>query len=265
MAGKGISLLIPYRADSLRRDQTWRWLKRYWRSQLPGAEMIIGSNDGIPFCKTAAVNNAFQHSHGDIIVILDADCYLPGNVITFCASRIREACRRQEKMWYIPYRRFYRLTRAASDMVLLANPGRPYQFPDPPPPEDIVQTATGYSNGHWFGALIQVMPREAFFAAGGMDERFNQGWGGEDVSFLNAVDTLYARHRTTRNMVLHLWHPHTELSHQERTWAGQAIPGSNNPLADRYTAAYGRLTRMHALTREPGAGRFGKFLSRGDE
>jgi glycosyl transferase family 7 (putative galactosyltransferase) len=251
-SGKGITLLVPFRSDGERRSETWGWLREYWRDWLPAAELVEGHDGHFPFCKTAAVNDAFRRSAGDIIVILDADCYIDAGVVLGCAGQIRAARRRRRRMWFIPYRHFYRLTDAASRLVLASSPQDPYRFSTPPPPED-TEEASGQSVGHWYGALIQVMPREAFIAAGGMDERFS-GWGGEDISFMNAVDTLYAPHHTTRNQTLHMWHPHIGVSHLEREWEGQLSPGANNALATRYQGAFGRPSRMLALTREPGAG-----------
>lgn len=250
--GRGITLLVPFRSDGERRSETWNWLQEYWRYWLPGAELLVGHDGHFPFCKTAAVNDAFRRSGGDIIVILDADCYIDAGVILGCAAQIRAARRLRRKMWFIPYRHFYRLTNQASRRVLNSYPQDPYRFSSPPPLHD-TEEASGQSVGHWYGALIQVMPREAFIAAGGMDERFS-GWGGEDISFMNAVDTLYAPHHTTRNQTLHMWHPHIGTLHIEREWVGQRGPGANNALAHRYQGAYGRPERMRALTREDGAG-----------
>jgi hypothetical protein len=250
--GKGITLLVPFRSDGERRTETWAWLEEYWRFWLPDAEILMGSDDHTPFCKTAAVNDAFRKSRGDIIVILDADCYIDSGVLLGCARQIRAARRRHRRMWFIPYRHFYRLTDEASRMVLNSYPQDPYRFSSPPPPGDTEETS-GQSVGHWFGALIQVMPREAFEAAGGMDERF-RGWGGEDISFMNAVDTVYCKHHTTRNQTLHMWHPHIGTSHLAREWEGQSAPQANDKLTTRYQGAYGRPERMLALTREDGAG-----------
>jgi hypothetical protein len=250
--GKGISLLVPFRSDGERRTETWRWLEEYWQFWLPGAEIIMGRDGHFPFCKTGAVNDAFRRARGDIVVILDADCYIDHAVILSCASQIRAARRRRRRMWFVPYRHFYRLTDAASRLVLDSYPQNPYRFGAPPPAGD-VEESSGQSVGHWYGALIQIMPKEAFEIAGGMDLRF-RGWGAEDISFMNAVDTLYARHRTTRNQVLHMWHPHIGTLHVEREWVGQDGPGGNNQLATRYQGAYGRPDRMRALTREAGAG-----------
>jgi hypothetical protein len=170
--GRSISLLVPFRPDTEYRARVWSWLQDYWRHELPGAEIVMGRNDDIPFSKTSAVNDAFRKAHGDIIVILDADCYIPGKVILGCARRIRQARRRRRRLWFIPYRHFYRLTQEATRRVLLSDPRHPLRFSDPPPPEMVDDAARNSGYGHWFGALIQIMPREAFIAAGGMDERF---------------------------------------------------------------------------------------------
>jgi hypothetical protein len=167
--GQGISLLVPFRSDSAHRTRVWEWLHAYWEHELPGAEIVMGSDEHRPFCKTAAVNRAFRESHGDIVVILDADAYLPGSVILDCARRIRSARRRGRKLWFIPYRHFYRMTEAATEDIVESEPDNPLRVPDPPP-HDLVEDPINSAYGHWFGALIQIMPREAFEAAGGMDE-----------------------------------------------------------------------------------------------
>lgn len=250
--GSGITLLVPFRTDGVQRTNVWEWLHAYWENELPGAEIVMGPDEHVPFCKTAAVNKAFRASHGDIVVVLDADCYLPGRVVLDCARRIRVARRRGRKLWFVPYRHFYRMTESATEDILESDPAYPLRVPSPPP-SWMVEDPINSNYGHWFGALILVMPRGAFEAAGGMDERF-AGWGGEDVSFMIAVDTLYTPHRTTGNSVFHLWHPHTGTEHFERMWAGQAAPGANNHLSSLYSMARGRSKRMRALTREPGAG-----------
>ncbi len=255
--GKGISLLVPFKSDSDRRAKTWEWLARYWKNELPGAQVIVASDDSVPFNKTSAVNRAWRQAKGDIIVILDADCLIPGSIVEDCARQIRVAKKKGGKTWYVPYRHFYRLTDPASALVLASDPVHPLRLSDPPPDADIAKSmAVASSYGHQFGALIQIMPREAFAAAGGMDERFNQGWGGEDQSFMNAVDTLWAKHMTTPNGVLHLWHPGLGTEHFARQWAGQTAPQANDALTTRYAEARGHRKRMGRLTREPGAGDF---------
>jgi Glycosyl transferase family 2 len=246
--GEGISLLVPFRSDGSVRLATWQWLRRYWEHELPGAQICVGTNFAVPFCKTSAVNQAAAQASGDVFVILDADCYMPGAVIEQCAMRIRAARDDGKKLWFIPYRRFYRLTRQASERLLASNPVNPLQFPDPPPPDDIIpESAKSISHGHWFAALIQIMPCEAFLAAGGMDERFS-GWGGEDIAFMRAVDTMYAKHKTTGNETFHVWHPVLSAGEAHlRMWAGQAAPRANDWLSERYARAFGDRALMQQV------------------
>ena len=62
------------------------------------------------------------------------------------------------------------------------------------------------SYGHRYGAMITILPREALDTLGCFDERF-KGWGGEDIAFLRALDTLFGKHKTIDDDVMHLWHP----------------------------------------------------------
>lgn len=244
--GFGISLLVPFRTDNGRREQTWNWLYRYWRHELPGAEIIIGTDNHPAFCKTAAVNNAAAKATGDVFVILDADCYLSGDVIEHCADEIRNATNRGKRLWFMPYRYFYRLTEIASREVICSDPTDPPRYFSTSPPPHKLQDTKSVDQGHWFGALIQIMPREAFELIGGMDTRFN-GWGGEDVAHMHALDTLYVPHKTVANGVIHLWHPSIGTSVKDRMWVGQRRPGGNGNLAASYFRAMGDAGKMRRL------------------
>jgi hypothetical protein len=242
-----ISLLVPFRASAKHphRARIWEWLKRYWSHELPDAEIVVGHSTSEAFCKTEAVNDAAARARGRIFVILDSDAYIRGSAILHCARAIEEAQRRGQKRWFIPYRRLYRLTEASAEMVLNSDPMWPYRFTSPPP-DDAVESTVGSMHGHHFGAMIQIMPREAFEAVGCMDTRF-KGWGGEDVAFMRAVDTLYAKHKTIAVDVLHLWHPNIGTSVLDRMWEGQDKPGQNSRLAKSYSRATGDRVAMRAL------------------
>lgn len=242
-----ISLLVPFRSDDGYRLRVWLWLQKYWMSELPGVEIVIGKDhekDKV-FSKAVAVNDAASRATGDIFVILDADCYLPGKIVKHCARRIVNARRLGVPMWFVPYRTLYRLTPESTERVLGTPPTQPFRFPQPPDDED-VESLLGTSFGHRFGALIMVVPREAFELVGGMDERF-RGWGGEDVSFLRSLDTLYSSHRNTANDVLHLWHPRFGEDWKTRKWAGQADARVNDWLAVQYGKASGKAEAMREV------------------
>ncbi len=240
--GHGISLMVPFRDDSEegRRDN-WNWLRQYWEHALPDAEIVLGDAPGNPFSKTCAVNAAFRASTGDVLVQLDADCYIDARVILDCAAVIRQGRERnpREHVWFVPYRHLFRLTRVSTLILLGSDPADPYQFSSPPDDDEVGPT-NGSDFGHWFGALIQIYPREAFETVHGMDARY-RGWGGEDVSMVLALDTLFGIHRLTSNQVLTLWHsvkskPGTNPN-LLRVWEGQDDPRKNWGIAGRYRKA----------------------------
>ena len=263
--GRGISFLVPFHCPhhhgAHQRIKNWQWLKKYWKCQLPGAEIVMGEDiitildPLIPFSKSAAINDAASRATGDIFVIIDADGYFDVDAILLCAKKIRQNRKKHRRLWYVPYRQFYRLTEDASKRVLDSSPCDPLMFPTPPDPWD-VQNTSGSQHGHWYGAGIQIMPREAFEEVGGWDERF-RGWGGEDHAAMRAMDTLYWRHKTLPGQFLHLWHPMHHVTGtdswvdwKERIWVNQTSSGANDDLSGRYYGANGDAHRMRKLVQE---------------
>jgi hypothetical protein len=253
--GDGISLLVPFRDDhDAGRADNWAWLRQYWEHALPDAEIVMGDAPGNPFSKTCAINAAYRESHGDVLVLLDADCYIDASVILDCAEKIRRGREQttSEAVWFIPYKHLYRLTRVSTLYLIASDPTDPFQFESPPDAVDVGPTS-GSGFGHWFGALIQMMPREAFETVHGMDPRF-RGWGGEDVAFVLALDTLFGVHRLTSNQVLTLWHsvqskPGTNPN-LLRIWEGQEDPRKNWSMAGRYRKALRNPAAMRDIIHE---------------
>jgi hypothetical protein len=247
-----LSLIIPFRAPPLSlRAAHFRWLLRYYASELPDAEIVIGRSWTQVFSKTQAINQAVRRSHGRVIAVVDADAYLPGHVIQACANRLDQAATFDQRRWFIPYRRLYRLTASVTEAIVASDPTDPLRLPTPPP-DEWVESTVGSMHGRRYGALMVIYPREAFDLVGGMDPRF-AGWGGEDVAFARALDTLWGHHKTTDNDILHLWHPKLGDDYLTRAWAGQTTAQPNAALAARYGAATGDPVRMAALVAE-GAG-----------
>jgi hypothetical protein len=246
--GKGISLLVPFKTDHAERAAAWEWLSEYWSAVLPKAQIVVQSNEDRPFRKTRAINEAYKRATGDVIVILDADAYLDAEVILEAARRIRE----DRRYWAIPYRRLYRLTKDASNLVIASDPRDPLKFSDPPP-ASVYVNESGQSIGHWYGAMIQIFPREAFEAVNGADSRF-RGWGGEDASMMKAIDTLYSRHQTLDAPVYHLWHPTTAGKwYGTKVWSDQGRQ-TNSLLTALYHNAFNNPAMMRSLVSEPGHG-----------
>ena len=244
-----ISLLIPFSSKDRIRRRNFKWLLQYWKHELPEAEIVIGKPKSKIFCKGEALNNAVSKSTGKVLVILDADAYLSGRVIRRCARRMLEELHYGNHLWYVPYRDLYRLTKDATEKVIESNPEHPYRFPSPPPRYDVEEGGYKSKYGARYGAMIMMFPRKAYELLGCFDERF-RGWGGEDVALLRALDTLFGKHKTTRNDILHLWHPFLGEDYKSRRWDGQNSGGSNSKLAIEYHKASRHPSKMRELVEE---------------
>jgi glycosyltransferase involved in cell wall biosynthesis len=258
--GRGTSIIIPFRSPKTTdvRTRNLAWLVRYWKHHLPGAEVIIGDDPDtdLPFSKAVAINRAVAKSKGDVLVLVDADGFLTADRVMHCVDEIRDARRRGNKLWFMPYRKFYRLSNEATLRMLNSDVRNPYAFPDTVDQADIMNVDSDPTTAHRYGALIQILPREAFEIVGGWDERM-RGWGAEDHAAMRATDTLYGPHKTLPTSVLHLWHPmigsngSADIVHwKDRRWEGQDDPAVNNNLSYRYYHAYLKPVLMRKLVDE---------------
>jgi hypothetical protein len=244
-----ISLLIPFSTKSRTRKRTFKWLQTYWKNELPYAEIIVGRSNSKPFNKNEALNDAARKAHGKVLVLLDADTYMEGKVLQECADEIIEELEFGNHLWFVPYRHLFRLTKQATRRILRSDPRDPLRLPSPPNPEDVMGDGQESPYGHRYGAMVMVFPREALDVLGCFDERF-AGWGGEDVALLRALDTLWGKHKTTENDVLHLWHPMIGDTYRTRKWKNQEHPESNANLAMRYHKASRNPSKMRKLVDE---------------
>jgi predicted glycosyltransferase involved in capsule biosynthesis len=242
-------------------------LEEYWKVHLHDVEIVMGTDpkskqrwyrkNPRTFSKTTAVNRAFKKSKGDVVVILDADTYLDSNVILDVADRIRYAREAGVKLWFVPYLHLYRLTEAVTEALIETVPPEVAYLVPSPPPSSWVERPEGSSYGHKYAAMIMMMPREAFSAVHGMDERM-RGWGSEDVCFMNKLDTLWGKHKNTPNQITHLWHPkaiarqwtnENGAYHEVRAWDGQTEVRPNDALAAEYRRAIGNPEAMWELAK----------------
>lgn len=253
--GEGISILFPFEPRGGIRQENYEWLWEFYRNALPGAQIVTEGYPHLPFNKSAAVNAAAERATGDILAILDADALIDPDVLLVAAAEIRAAKARGRMLWIMPYRRLYRLTVTWSRHVLdgPVTYGVPCWLDEPLDADMYENRGGGSMHGHMFGAMCQVVPRDAFDLVGGWDERF-AGWGGEDVSHARALDTLWGRHRSLNAPIYHLWHPTAPSSAQwsvSRSWEGQDLDDHcNEHLANRYYDAYMDWEKMRRLTWE---------------
>lgn len=245
-----ISLLVPLsRNNDAMRKKTLKWLRQYWKYELPHAQIVVGYSDSKVFCKAEALNDAYKKAKGKVIVIMDADAYISGRIINECATRILEE--KDNHLWYVPYRHLYRLSETITNLIINSNPKNPLRLPSPVPFDFIDKKVYNINTkyGHRYGAMCMMFPREAIDILGGFDERF-KGWGGEDVALLRALDTLYGKHKTMNNDILHLWHPYIGRNYMTRRWENQEKDNNNANLTNDYYKATRNPSQMRKLVDE---------------
>jgi glycosyltransferase involved in cell wall biosynthesis len=213
-----ISVLIPYRPDNGIRDRIFDWTLRYWRSLLPTTQFSLAGYTGEPFNRAAARNEAFAQSTGDLLVIVDADTVIPRRQF-FDALELVES---RQVPWMIPYTVYYNLREEESELLMDDGSG-PMQEPTVWE-HRLTDSVAG----------VLIVPRAAFEAVNGYDERF-VGWGGEDRAFAMALDTLWGPHTRSEGYVQHLWHPRGDADFTQPEWHRNALllrqyQGAQNPL-----------------------------------
>lgn len=219
-----ISVLAPFRetGDGWR-TKVWGWVRARLEEDLPGIEIIECTDDGVdPFNKCMAVNRGAEVATGDVLYILDTDCYCPGRSVVAAYERL------DRNDWARPWRRKLKLGERAT--VAIISTGLSAWDRKADPPEHI--------NSFWCSPPL-MLSRSTFEDVGGMDERY-RGWGGEDTAFGRAL--WKSGHGFASNGAddcIHLWHPRLGDYGRDR-WAGQESTKSNEHLDREYNAAHSR-------------------------
>lgn len=220
-----IAVCIPWQRSDPYRQRALDYICDRYQRLHPDWKICIGElPEWVPWSKGHAVNLAVEQTDADTLVIADSD--------SFCAN-LSEATRLVETgtAWVVPHRWVFRLTdQATIDLIAGGEPRRN-------------RLARGRYTGPRGGG-ITVVSREAFDTVGGIDPRF-MGWGGEDIAFGLALDTLCGWGPRLDADLFHLWHPHPAPDLRG--------PPESEALVARYAAAKGvpRLMRAVIADTEP--------------
>lgn len=213
-----VAVIVPYRAGQPERDRNWAHVRQHYADQHPDWELIHADTEG-RWSKGAAVNAAAARTDAEIRVIADADSILP-------PETLREAVGLASSVpWIVPHRDVYRLTEPATVRYLTDGW------------IDRRDLARARYEGP-AGGGIAVLTREAFDAVGGIDPRFYD-WGGEDICWGMALDTLVGHHHRIGADLIHLWHPHPSPNYDK--------PPESRALIDAYVAARLHPGQMRAV------------------
>ncbi|KIL45199.1 galactosyltransferase-related protein [Jeotgalibacillus soli] len=226
---ENVSIIIPFQTDYGPRAEAFEWVKKYYSTVMPEAELCLGIFENNEINKSKAVNQAAKNATRDIFVIADADIIYDPVVITESIKLLNEAA------WVVPFTEIYDIPQKLTKKLVKSDPTLPINV-----------ELKHCQKVNWlydeFAGKLNVIPREHFEAVGGFDERFI-GWGGEDDAFSHAVNTLCGQFVNYEGRLFHMWHP---PSHYNTNPNGQA----NIALLKRYIAASGNKEQMEQLIKE---------------
>lgn len=181
-----VSVLVPYRPDGGHRDRVWGWVSRWWASNHPQWQIVVGVCADGPWVKAAAVEDALAKADGHLLVLADADVICEG--VGLAVEQVVGGA-----PWAVPHHTVHRLTEQATTAVMGGA---------------IPRTRLGLERKPYRGVEgggLVVVPRAAYEQVP-LDPRF-AGWGQEDESAGLAWNTLLGRRWRGGAPLWHLHHP----------------------------------------------------------
>ena len=161
----------------------------------PGSIYKFVFNPGL-FNKSWGLNIAANLSHGEILIVHDADMVCEIEALRHTADQVGPQIDAAN-----PYDMLIDLSQRETDLLLQGDPSLDIQRTS----NEINRLYAGESPPFCGG--IFIIRRDFFYSIGGMDERF-RGWGGEDDEISIRIRANTTKIRSTLNQIAyHLWHP----------------------------------------------------------
>lgn len=217
-----VVVLVPRRADNGRRDHLWQYVKGRWNDLHPLFEVFEGEDEtDLPFNRSAALNRAAKAAGDwDVALVVDADTFAGPTQIESAVLHAAITGR-----FTLCFDRWCALNQDMSDAIMKGFDGD--------------WTPGVYASmGGTCSSLIAI-PRELWDAVDGFDEGF-VSWGGEDVAFWRACETLGGGFDRIPG---DCWHLHHESAPRPRIT-------ENVARCERYGAAAYNVDAMRTLIAE---------------
>lgn len=215
------SILVPFTSGCEHRERARGYVLDHYRQNHPEWELLEGKCDGT-WSKGRALHDAASRARSDIFVVADADSFVVPEVLDEAVAVVEAGA-----PWVVPHLLVWRHTETAT-LDLYASGVLPE-----------LNRGMRIHRGPYRGVQgggITVLSREAWDTVGGVDPRF-EGWGGEDISFGWALETLCGPAVRLNGDLHHLWHPPAVTGRRQR--GGPA----EEALAARYRDAW-RMPRL---------------------
>lgn len=230
------SILVAFREDSRgRRTPLWELIRAKLAAAFPEAEIVVGTNEDIPFNKARALNSAATQASHEIFVITDTDTWTAPDDIRAAVAMVASG----EAPWVKPWR--YKTKLCEADTAAVLQLGAGWDGTIDPAIRRRAEMRTS-----WWSSPPCVLPRSAFETVNGLDERF-AGWGQEDDAFGHALECLVGHRRVTAGTAdaIHLFHPrHGKSGHD--AWDGGEL-GANRDRGRAYRQALKKPAVMKKL------------------
>lgn len=192
-----VAVIIPAAVAADRwRAQALAHVRRWYETEFPRWPVFLGECPG-EWSKGAALADGIAKacaagSAPTTFVLADADSFLERSWPLRDSVRLVDS---GEKPWCVPHRMVYRLNQRETERLeqqggsprLGALARNTYEGPE--------------------GGGITVVSADAWSTVRGVDRRF-LGWGGEDLAFGWALETLVGEAHRFAGKLVHLWHPH---------------------------------------------------------
>ena len=219
------TVIVPYRYTDSYRHRACEWVLDWWSNR--GIATLVGECDG-DWSKGAAVDSVRSQVETEGLIIADCDVVISRELLGISKAAVRGGA-----PWAMPHGRVIRLSRGESARI--------YRVGD--------TALSSARDSRWAppGGGVVILTTDAYDMVGGIDPRF-VGWGGEDISFARALDTLVGLGVRFGGILWHLSHPRTarrpgnRASIESERLAGLYLDAEGNPSAMRTLIAQHRST-----------------------
>ena len=185
------AVLVPYRSDSGRRDELWKYTEEWLYYNHYSWPIYLGESPEGPFNRGAAINDAARQAGGfDVAVVHDADNISDPMLLERAVQLAYE-----DRDCVFPFSKYLYLDEPSSNRLIY---------------DDNWFVAPGTDSWsilprHLSG--VQAISHAAYDAVGGFVEL--EGWGHEDIIMGTLLKTFTAGVRHLEGVAYHLYHGDT--------------------------------------------------------